>query len=226
MAQKRTITLANLDLSITYSVKDNSVRGCHTERGYNLKVGDKIVLDNYFHEIVEETETPASTTEEETTAPEAPAPTETETRTETNNITTRDEIVAKIIAFFEENPDIFNDCMTELDNYNGYLGDDRVVPMEWFDDYFGGLTPIEIATRVYYGRDEWGDTFNPNRDYFYFNGYGNPVSCDCVDYSDHLDEYAIDAMTLHRDCIDAIDECDDLARLFNELEQIDEGGKA
>ena len=50
---KRTITLSQLDLTITYSLKDNSPRGCHTVPGHSLKVGDKVVIDNYFTEIVE-----------------------------------------------------------------------------------------------------------------------------------------------------------------------------
>ena len=57
---KHTITLSALDLSITYSVKDNSPRGCHTVPGTELQIGDKIVVDNYFHEIVEEPESPAT----------------------------------------------------------------------------------------------------------------------------------------------------------------------
>ena len=140
------------------------------------------------------------------------------------NNTTRDEIVAKIIAFFEENPDIFTACIESLDDYDGYLGDDRVLPMDYFDDYFRGLPPIEIATRVYYGSDEWGDEFNPNREYFYFNGYGNPVSCDAPDYSDHLDHYAVDEMHRHRDWIDEIDENDDLATLIGALDECEEVG--
>lgn len=31
----------------------------------------------------------------------------------------------KIIAWFKENEEVFNDCIEELDSYNGYLGDDR-----------------------------------------------------------------------------------------------------
>lgn len=50
---KRTITLAELDLTITYSVKDDSPRGCHTVSGAELKVGDEIVIDNHFHEIID-----------------------------------------------------------------------------------------------------------------------------------------------------------------------------
>ena len=70
MATKRTVTLSALNLDITYSVKDDSVRGCHTENGFNLKVGDKIVIDNYFTEIVEEpAEAPADEIKTETAAP-------------------------------------------------------------------------------------------------------------------------------------------------------------
>ena len=35
----------------TFSKKDNSPRGCKTVSADQLKVGDKIVIDNYFHEI-------------------------------------------------------------------------------------------------------------------------------------------------------------------------------
>lgn len=50
----RTIKLSKLDCSITYTVKDDSVRGCHTVNGTDLKVGDKVLINNYFHEIVGE----------------------------------------------------------------------------------------------------------------------------------------------------------------------------
>ena len=71
---RHTITLSALDLSITYSVKDNSPRGCHTVPGARLQVGDKIVIDNYFHEIIEET--PAEP-EKTHTEPESPATVQT-----------------------------------------------------------------------------------------------------------------------------------------------------
>lgn len=63
---KHTITLSQINPSYCYSVKDNSPRGCHTASFDDLKIGDKIVIDNYFHEIIEEpteahTETPTDT---------------------------------------------------------------------------------------------------------------------------------------------------------------------
>lgn len=145
----------------------------------------------------------------------------------------KETTVKKIIEFFNENEDIFNSCIEELDSYNGYLGDDRYYSMDELDEFYSGTEPLELLRRAYYGRDDdtyttdsngnktYGE-FNPNRDYFYYNGYGNLVSSDYKDYSAHLDEYAIDAMSENRQYIDSIDGDDDLAALFDELEQGDE----
>lgn len=137
--------------------------------------------------------------------------------------------VQKIIEFFEGNEDLFNSCIEDLDSYNGYLNDDRYYEMEMLDEFYHGTEPLEILRRAYFGRDDTWTTdssgnkiygeFNPNRDYFTYNGYGNLVSTDYKDYSAHLDEYAIKAMSENRSYIDTIEGDDDLAALFDELEQ-------
>ena len=145
----------------------------------------------------------------------------------------KETTVKKIIEFFNENEDIFNSCIEELDSYNGYLNDDRYYSMDELNEFYSGTEPLELLRRAYNGRDDdtyttdsngnktYGE-FNPNRDYFYYNGYGNLVSSDYKDYSAHLDEYAIEAMSENRQYIDSIDGDDDLAALFDELEQEDE----
>lgn len=146
---------------------------------------------------------------------------------------TKKAIIADIIQYFKENEDVFNDCMEDLDSYNGYLGDDRYYNMEELNDLYSGQEPQEILFRAFYGFDadtwmtdssgnkEYG-AFNPNRDYFYFNGYGNLVSSDYKDYSDKLDGYAIEAMSEDRNYINSIENDDTLADLFNELEEAEE----
>lgn len=146
---------------------------------------------------------------------------------------TAEEITADIIDFFENNDDIFTECIEELDNYNGYLGDDRYYSMDELNEFYNDVEPSEILNRAYYGHDaetyttnangnkEYGE-FNPNRDYFTYNGYGNLVSADYKDYSAHLDRYAIEAMSENRHYIDTIEHNDELAALFNELEAIEE----
>jgi hypothetical protein len=141
--------------------------------------------------------------------------------------------IKKIIAYFEENESILNECMDELDNYNGYLGDDRYYAMDELNEFFSGSEPIEILQRAYFGRDDdtwhtdasgnkiYGE-FNPNRDYFTFNGYGNLVSSNYKDYSNKLDEYFVAALLENRSYIDTIENDEELKALFDELENENE----
>lgn len=144
---------------------------------------------------------------------------------------TAEEITADIIDFFKANEDIFTDAIEELDSYNGYLGDDRYYAMDELDEFYTGTAPSEILFRAYYGRDEetyttngdgsktYGE-FNPNRDYFRYDGYGNLVSTDHKDYSWRLDKYAVESMSENRSYIDSIEGDDELAALFDELEEL------
>lgn len=135
----------------------------------------------------------------------------------------------KIIDFFDNNEELFNKAIEELDSYNGYLGDDRYYTMDMLAEFYQGVDPIELLQRAYFGRDNesWHtdsngnkiyDSFNPNREYFYYNGYGNLVSSNYIDYSDKLDEYAIEEMSNNRQWIDTISDNEDLNALFDELE--------
>lgn len=144
----------------------------------------------------------------------------------------RQAIVESILEYFRENEDVFNECIEELDSYNGYLGDDIYYQMEMLDEFYTDTKPLDLLYRVYFGRDEdwyldaygqkkYGE-FNPNREYFRYNGYGNLVSSDYKDYSDHLDNYCIEALLENRLYINSIDNDDTLTELFDELENIPE----
>ena len=141
---------------------------------------------------------------------------------------TKAEVIADIIEAFEADEDIFNACIEELDSYNGYLGDDRYYSMEDLDELYRDQEPTEILTRAFYGYDEtYGcsdrrEAFNPNRDWFYFNGYGNLVSSDWKDYSDKIDEYAVEQMSDNRRRIDSIEDDAKISALFDELEECEE----
>lgn len=148
---------------------------------------------------------------------------------ETTKTRTPEEITADIIAYFENNEDIFNDCMEELDSYNGYLNDDRYFSMDELDELYNGTEPSELLRRAFFGYDEETYTtdrdgnktygaFNPNREYFRYNGYGNLVSADYKDYTEQLDEYAVESMNENRCYIDSIDNDEELTALFDELE--------
>lgn len=207
---KESITMTEIRAISTWSVKDDSPRGCKTVSNSEVKPGDMVVYENRFTLVIDDPETEAAETETTTRTPE--------------------EVTAAIIEYFEENGDTFADCIEELDSYNGYLGDDRYYSMDELDEFYHDTEPSEILRRAFYGHDaetyitngsgnrEYG-AFNPNREYFTYNGYGNLVSADYKDYSDKLDRYAVEEMSENRSYIDSIESDDDLAALFDELEE-------
>ena len=103
------------------------------------------------------------------------------------------ELVEKLMNYYRENMEDFANDIEELDDWTGCLYDDKIYPMEELNEIFSNDEPEEILRRAFYGYDEpineneQRQPFNPNREYFYFNGYGNLVSIDEKDYSDYLD---------------------------------------
>lgn len=63
---------------------------------------------------------------------------------------------------------LHNEYCYETNDY-----DDEIIEMERFDEICEGMTPSDIARSIVYG------DFNPNHDYFHYNGYGNFESTDC-----------------------------------------------
>lgn len=137
-------------------------------------------------------------------------------------------IINKIREYFKDNLEIFNTCVEQLDDYNGYLNGERYYSMDEFDEICFGLTSTEIALKIYYGFDADSYTtygygnksyseFNPHRKYVLYNGLGNFISSDVKDYSVCLNDYIINVMNENREYIDEIYENDDLLELFNEL---------
>lgn len=131
----------------------------------------------------------------------------------------------KIIAYFEENEDSFNEIIEDLDSYNGFLGDDRYFEMEMLDEFYSGQEPTEILNRAFYGYDDTytdadgnhPEPFNPNRPFFYYNGYGNLVSSYDKDYSAHLDRWFVESLAENRRYIYGIDA--ELDALLDEYEE-------
>ena len=105
--------------------------------------------------------------------------------------------------------------------------------MEDLNEFYHGADPLELLYRAFYGHDETYTTdsagnkvygeFNPNREYFKYNGYGNLISTDYKDYSDFLNEDLIEELSENRADIYTIEENEELTALFNELEQSEKG---
>ena len=100
------------------------------------------------------------------------------------------KLVEKLLAYYKENKEDFENDIEQLDDWTGCLYDDKIYPMDELNEFFSNEKPDEIIRRAFYGYDETYKErlpFNPNREYFYFNGCGNLVSIDEKDYSDYLD---------------------------------------
>lgn len=96
-----------------------------------------------------------------------------ENKKENRTMKTYDEKVEAIKNIIEDMDDsdavaLHNEYCYETNDY-----DDEIIEMERFDEICEGMTPSDIARSIVYG------DFNPNHDYFHFNGYGNFESTDC-----------------------------------------------
>lgn len=106
--------------------------------------------------------------------------------------------------------------------------DDEVFAMDMFNEIYMETEPEEIARRCFYGHDEWNteSPFNPNRSFFYFNGYGNPVSLDCIGWNEYAHKFMADCIDPDRIadyCIEhreAFDN-DEIEETIEQLEEVE-----
>lgn len=94
-------------------------------------------------------------------------------------------------------------------SYSNNASDDVIMDMDSFNEVMAGNEPSEIARSIFYGGH-----FNPNDDYFYFNGYGNVVSTDNP-FSVIIPEDIADDVLRKDDAF----ECDDIQDLLDEWEE-------
>lgn len=111
--------------------------------------------------------------------------------------------------------DVLEDVLKDLDDqdlvmiHNEYCMDarryeDEIFIMDRFDEFYEGMSALDVAYRVFYGHDEYGEgSFNPNRDFFYLDGNGNPVSLDYVGYNGYSGKWMCDRIDID-DIIDDI----------------------
>lgn len=132
---------------------------------------------------------------------------------------TREDKIQAIIDYFEDNEDIFNDCIEDLDNCNGTLGDDRYEYMDDIDVLFS-FNLSDVLRMAFYGEDESGGEFCPNRTYFKIDGCGNLFSADSKDYSDFLNESIVEEMSEWD--LESVENNPELSALFEALNEDEE----
>ena len=108
------------------------------------------------------------------------------------------------------------DIVSQLNSLNGSFETYVLYNMEDFDEMMEGYSPTELAERIFFG------DFNPNDDYFYFNGYANLESIHEYEMSDHFEiiiDEIVDSMLYNYDdiYIDDADLNDLVGRYLDEM---------
>ena len=101
----------------------------------------------------------------------------------------------------------------DINRWNGQLDWLDFIDMDLFDEFMEGQSPSWIAERIYYG------DFNPNDEYFIFNGYGNLESYDEWEANKKCEEYIDEIIDALIDNIEHIDTFSEIHALFEELEE-------
>lgn len=138
----------------------------------------------------------------------------------------RTELIDEIIEVLESDEELFIEAVEEIDDWNGFLGHDRYFEKHLLADMLAGRDILDLLNMAYWGKDEdsFNDysTFNPNRKYFTFDGYGNLVSADYKDYSKVLNEDFVEDLYNNRYNLEVINNNSELNELFYKLEQLEE----
>ena len=79
------------------------------------------------------------------------------------------------------------ELLQHMNGYDGCFDDCVYFDMDEFDDFMSNYSPMEIARLIFFGND-----FNPNDDYFRFNGYGNLESANWYDVEDEAEDLKYD----------------------------------
>ena len=82
------------------------------------------------------------------------------------------DYITRIKTYFNTNKTELFEVVSQINSYDSSLQHLEFLDMEDLDMYLDGLTPTDIANRIFFG------DFNPNHEYFRFNGYENLESFD------------------------------------------------
>lgn len=147
----------------------------------------------------------------------------TETTNGIKNIENKKE--NKIMKTYDEKVEAIKNIIKDMDDsdavalHNEYCYetndyDDEIIEMERFDEICEGMTPSDIARSIVYG------DFNPNHNYFHFNGYGNFEPT--VDPTDWIYPGDIAREVVDRECAFENDEIQEEIDSWSEDEEDDE----
>lgn len=124
---------------------------------------------------------------------------------------TQEQAINNIITIIKNSDD---DDLFDINNrYQDEANcDNYIYPMDDFDDIMSSLTPSELSCRIFYGE------FNPNHNYFWFDGYDNLCSSDYASDFPYIFESEIAEWCVENDEDFGIDEIREVLDEYNEDE--------
>lgn len=105
-------------------------------------------------------------------------------------------MLSKIEKILRSDMHLTMDIVGQLNGLNGSFETYTLYDMDDFDMVMEGYTPTELAQRIFFG------DFNPNGDYFFFNGYANLESIYEWEMEDHFEmiiDEVVDSMIYNYD---------------------------
>ena len=121
------------------------------------------------------------------------------------------DYITKIRAYFNANKTELFEVVNQINSYDSSLQHLEFLDMEDLDMYLDGLTPTDIANKIFFG------DFNPNHEYFRFNGYENLESFDEWELNkelfDNIDEI-IERIIDLKDEIELPKEIENILKIF------------
>ena len=90
-------------------------------------------------------------------------------------------MLSKIEKILRSDMHLTMDIVGQLNSLNGSFETYTLYNMDDFDMVMEGYTPTEVVQRTFFG------DFNPNGDYFFFNGYANLESIYEWEMEDHFE---------------------------------------
>lgn len=105
----------------------------------------------------------------------------------------QEKVKERLLKYFKENEDVFNEIILNLDCSTDILGNDKFYDMPELQEFFNEDpcgSVIDLLLKAHCGKDldSQDRPFNPTRDYFRLNAYGNLESTNYPDYSSHLND--------------------------------------
>lgn len=142
------------------------------------------------------------------------------------NETKRAELKQQILAVLKDLND--SELVTVWNEYCDRVNafDDRIEDMDMLPEYFNGDNIFNILNRAFFGSDQFynNSSFNPNRDFFTFNGYGNLISLERIGWNQYANEFMYNGLDVDV-VIDYIIEnndalyCDDIQDVLDEYDE-------